>query len=331
MSHFPPEIQGEKLTPPHHPGLGLVRVTEAAALTAGRWMGLDAASDADHAAQDAMAAALNLLPMRGTIISGEEGRLHEATPLTSGSSIGAGEGPEMDVELNAIDGAGLVSEGVPGAISVAALAPRGTMWDPGPAVYLEKLVVDSDVAPHIGPEALDAPPAWTLALVARHKQKEIRDLVVFVLKRKRHEKLIEEIRRSGARVFLRGDGDVAGALMAGYRGGEVDVLMGIGGSAEGLAAACAVKVMGGEILGRIAPQSESEKAACAEAGLDTGKILRCEDLVRGDSMYFSATGITDSVILDGVHYHGSIVTTHSLVLRYETQTRREIKTEHRLK
>ncbi|PID80872.1 fructose-bisphosphatase class II [bacterium DOLZORAL124_64_63] len=331
MSQFPPEIQGPKLIPPHHPGLGLVRVTEAAALTAGRWMGLGAPSKADHAAQEAMAAALNLLPMQGAIISGEEGRLHEETRLSSGSRVGQGEGPEMDVELNAIDGAGLVSEGAPGAISVAALAPRGSMWRPGPAVYLEKLVVDSEVAPHIGPEALDAPPAWTLALVARHKQKAIRDLVVFVLKRRRHERLIEEIRRSGARVFLREDGDVAGALMAGYRRGEVDVLMGVGGSAECLAAACAVKVMGGEILARSAPQSPEEKAACAEAGLDTRQVLRCEDLVSGDSMYFSATGITDSVILDGVHYHGHIVTTHSLVLRHETQTRREIKTEHRMK
>lgn len=331
MSHFPPEMQGNKLTPPHHPGLGLVRVTEAAALAAGRWMGLDAAGEAEHAAQEAMAAAINLLPLQGTIISGEEGRQQDHSPLDSGISVGTGEGPEMDVELNAIDGAGLVSEGMPGAVSVAALAPRGSLWKPGPAIYMQKLVVDSDVAPHLGPEALDAPPAWTLALVARHKQKEIRDLVVFVLKRPRHEKLIEEIRRSGARVFLREGGDVAGALMAGYRGGEVDVLMGTGGSAEGLAAACAVKVMGGQVLGRIDPQSEEEEDACRAAGQDPQRILGADDLVQGESIYFSATGITDSVILDGVHYHGKVVTTHSLVLRHETQTRREIKTEHRFK
>ncbi len=253
MNQFPPEIQGDKLTPPHHPGLGLVRVTEASALAAGRWMGLDAACEADHAAQDAMAAAINLLPMRGTIISGEEGRLHAEVALHSGSSVGTGEGPEIDVELNAIDGAGLVSEGMPGAISVAALAPKGTMWRPGPAVYLQKLVVDADVAPHLGPEALDAPPAWTLALVARHKKKKVSDLVVFVLKRKRHERLIEEIRRSGARVFLREGGDVAGSLMAGYHRGEVDVLMGIGGSAEGLAAACAVKAPSCSPIARFRP------------------------------------------------------------------------------
>ncbi len=331
MSQFPPEIQGEKLTPPHHPGLGMMRITEAAALAAGRWMGLDAATEADHAAQDAMAAAINLLPLRGRVISGEEGRHHENFPLDSGAAVGTGQGPEMDVELNAIDGAGLVSEGMPGAISVAALSKAGTMWRPGPAVYLEKLVVDRDVAGALGPEALDAPPAWTLALIARQKEKEVRDLVVFVLKRKRHEKLIEEIRRAGARVFLREGGDVAGALMAGYEGGEVDVLMGTGGSAEGLAAACAVKVMGGQILARIAPQDDEEKQACKDAGLDFKKILTAEDMVKGESVYFCATGITDSVILEGVHYQGDLVTTHSLALRSETGTRRIVKTEHRLK
>ena len=331
MSQFPPEIQGEKLTPPHHPGLGLVRVTEAAALAAGRWMGLNAAVQADHAAQDAMAAAMNMLPLKGRVISGEEGRLHEHSPLDSNSLVGTGQGPAMDVELNAIDGANMVGEGMPGAISVAALSPEGTMWEPGPAIYLQKLVVDRDVATELGPEALDAPPAWTLALIARQKGKDIGDLVVFVLKRRRHEKLIEEIRRAGARVFLREGGDVAGSLMAGYEGGEVGVLMGTGGAAEGLASACALKVMGGEILCRIDPQSEAERKACDDAGMDMNRILTANEMVRGDTVYFSATGITDSVILEGVHYHGDVVETHTLALRSETGTRRIIKTEHRLK
>jgi len=331
MSQFPPEIQGEKLTPPHHPGLGLVRVTEAAALTAGRWMGLGAAAKADHAAQDAMAAAMNLLPLKGRVISGEEGRLHEHSPLNSGCIVGTGNGPAMDVELNAIDGANMVSEGMPGAISVAALSPAGTMWEPGPAVYMQKLVVDRDVAGELGPEALDAPPAWTLALVARQKGKDIGDLVVFVLKRKRHEQLIEEIRRAGARVFLREGGDVAGSLMAGYEGGEVDVLMGTGGAAEGLASACALKVMGGQVLTRIDPQSNEERKACEDAGMALNRILTADDMVRGNTVYFSATGITDSVMLEGVHYHGDVVETHTLALRSETGTRRIIKTEHRLR
>ncbi len=331
MSQFPPEMQGEKLTPPHHPGLGLVRVTEAAALAAGRWMGLADAAGADHGAQDAMAVAMNLLPLKGRIISGEEGRLHEHSPLDSNNLVGTGEGPSMDVELNAIDGANMVSEGMPGAISVAALSPEGTMWRPGPAIYLEKLVVDRDVAAELGPEALDAPPAWTLALIARQKGKDIRDLVVFVLKRQRHIRLVEKIRRAGARVFLREGGDVAGSLMAGYEGGEVDVLMGTGGAAEGLASACALKVMGGQILARINPQSEEEKQACRDAGMDLNRILTADDMVHGDSVYFSATGITDSVVLDGVHYRGDVVQTHTLALRSETGTRRMIKTEHRLR
>jgi fructose-1,6-bisphosphatase II len=331
MTQFPPEMQGEKLTPPHHPGLGLVRVTEAAALAAGRWMGLGDALAADHAAQDAMAVAMNLLPMQGLIISGEEGRLQNKSRLNSGSSVGTGEGPEMDVELNAIDGASMVSEGMSGAISVAALSPEGTMWRPGPAIYLQKLVVDRDVAEVLGPEALDAPPAWTLALIARQKEKDVRDLVVFVLKRKRHEKLIEEIRRAGARVFLRDGGDVAGCLMAGYEGGEVDALMGTGGAAEGLAAACAVKVMGGEMLARVHPQSEEEMRACSDFKMDLEQVLTADDMVQGDSVYFSATGITDSVILEGVHYKGNVVETQTLALRSETGTRRMIKTEHRLK
>jgi fructose-1,6-bisphosphatase II len=205
------------------------------------------------------------------------------------------------------------------------------MWRPGPAIYLQKLVVDRDVAQELGPDALDAPPAWTLALIARQKGKDIGDLVVFILKRKRHEKLIEEVRRAGARVFLREGGDVAGSLMAGYEGGEVDVLMGTGGAAEGLASACALKVMGGEILSRIDPQSYEEKQACLDAGMDMKRILMAEDMVKGDSVYFSATGITDSVILEGVHYHGNVVETHTLALRSETGTRRIIKTEHRLK
>ncbi len=331
MTQFPPEMQGDKLTPPHHPGLGLVRVTEAAALAAGRWMGLNDATGADHAAQDAMVVAMNLLPLNGLIICGEEGRRNAHSPLDSGGLVGTGEGPTMDVELNAIDGANLVGEGMPGAISVAALSPAGTMWRPGPAIYLQKLVVDRDVAKELGPNALDAPPAWTLALIARKKGKDIGDLVVFILKRKRHERLIEEVRRAGARVFLREGGDVAGCLMAGYEGGEVDVLMGTGGTAEGLASACALKAMGGEILSRIDPQSYEEKQACLDAGMDMERILTAEDMIKGNSVYFSATGITDSVILEGVNYHGGVVETQTLALRSETGTRRIIKTEHRLK
>jgi len=331
MSDFPPEIQGQKLTPPDHPGLGLIRVTEAAALAAGRWMGLADRDGADQAAQQAMAAAINLLPMRGTIVCGEEGRVGSPSPLDSGVGVGTGQGPELDVELNAIDGAALVAQGQPGAVAVAAMAPKGSMWHPGGSVYMNKLVVDRTVAPVLGPEALEAPAAWTLALVARQKNKEIRDLVVFLVDRPRHQELIREIRTAGARVFLRSAGDVGGALLAADPDTPVDLLMGIGGAAETLISACAVKALGGAMLSQVTPQSEEEKQAVLAEGMDPNKIYNCHDLVKGDKVYFSATGVTDGVMLDGVSYHGETVQTHTLALRLETGTRRIIRAEHRVK
>lgn len=331
MWESPKIFNAEKREPPHHPGLGLVRVTEVGALAASRWMGLDDRQCADHAAQDAMAATVNLLPMQGRIVSGEEGRTGEHSPLDSGNDVGTGTGPELDVEINAIDGASLVAEGKSGAMSVAALAPRDTLWRPGPAVYLNKLVVDRSVAESIGPDALDAPPGWTLAAVARAKGKDIRDLVVFILDRPRHTQLIAEVRKAGARVALRRGGDIGGAMMAADPNVAIDVLMGIGGAAEGLMAACAVKALGGAIMARVAPQSEVEERACREQGVDLTHILTKDDLVAGNEVFFSATGITDGWLLSGVNFHGDTVDTHSVVLRLETGTRRIIKTEHRLK
>ncbi len=332
LSSFPPEMQGKKLTPPSHPGLGLVRVTEAAALAAGRWMGRADREAADRAAQEAMQVAINLLPMRGTIVCGEELRVGSShSALQSGAAVGTGQGPELDVEVNAIDGAGLVSQGQAGAVAVAALAPRGSMWHPGAAVYMNKLVVDREVADAIGPEALDAPPGWTLALVARKKKKNLEDLVVFVVERPRHEKLIQEIRRAGCRVILRSGGDVGGALLAADPETPVDVLMGVGGAAEALISACAVKALGGAMLGQLAPQSVVEKQALLDGGQDLDQVFTCHDLVQSEDIYFSATGITGGLQLRGVGYHGDLVETHSLALRLETGTRRLIKAEHRIK
>ena len=330
-SSFPPEMQGKKLTPPAHPGLGLVRVTEAAALAAGRWMGRADRDAADRAAQEAMVAAINLLPMRGSVICGEELRVDSHSALASGAAVGTGTGPELDVELNAIDGAGLVSQGQAGAVAVAALAPRGSMWHPGAAVYMNKLVVDREVADALGPEALEAPPAWTLALVARKKGKNLEDLVVFVVDRPRHEKLIAEIRRAGSRVILRSGGDVGGALLAADPTAPVDVLMGVGGAAEALISACAVKALGGAMLSQLAPQSATEKQAVLDQGQDPDRVFTCHDLVSSNDIYFSATGITGGLQLKGVAYHGDLVETHSLTLRLETGTRRLIKAEHRIK
>lgn len=321
----------EERHPPHHPGLGLVRVTEAGALAASRWMGRGDRQAADRAAQQAMATNLNLLPMKGYIVSGEEGRTGEPSQLESGRSVGSGSGPELDVETNAIDGATLVAEGKSGAMSVAAVAPRGTMWDPGPAVYLNKLVVDRSVAESLSPDALDAPTGWILAAVARAKGMDISDLAVFILDRPRHQELITEVRQAGARVLLRKGGDVSGAMMAADPNVAIDLLLGIGGAAEGLMAACAVKALGGAIMARVAPQSQQEEQACREQGLDLTRILTCDDLVAGDEVFFSATGVTVGWLLDGVSYRGRAAYTHSVSLRHETGTRRLIHTEHRLK
>lgn len=314
----------------HNFGLDLVRATEAAAISAGRWMGLGRRDAADEAAAAAMVETLNTIRMDGYIVVGEEGKLGAVSPLESGHRVGTGSGPEMDVVVDPIDGRGLLAQGRPGAIAVAAIAPRGTMWSPAPAVYMEKIAVDREVGSALVPECMDAPAAWTLALVARIKQKEVRDLVVFVLDRPRHAALIEEIREAGARVMLRSDGDIAGALMAASPGRGVDILMGVGGVPEGVIAACAVKALGGSMLGRLAPQSDEERAAIEAAELDTRRILTCDELISGDDLFFAATGITDGPILTGVQYFGNHAETYSLVLHHETGNRRFIQTEHLL-
>jgi fructose-1,6-bisphosphatase II len=314
--------------PPRNLGLDLVRVTEASALAAGRWMGLGRQDQADQAAAEAMYEALNTLDMDGYIVIGEEGKLGTHSPLDSGQRVGTGDGPEMDVVVDPIEGRNLLARGHPDAISVTGMAPRGSMWAPTPAVYMEKIVVDREAAEALVPECMDAPAAWTLALVARTKKKAVRDLVVFVLDRPRHRHLIEEIRMAGARAMLRSDGDVAGALLAATPNIEVDILMGIGGVSEGMIAACAIKSMRGGMLGRLVPQSDEERAAIESAGLDTKRILTCSELVSGDEVFFAASGITDGTLLSGVKYRGRKAMTESLVLRCETGTRRLIHAEH---
>ncbi|HSO27098.1 MAG TPA: fructose-bisphosphatase class II, partial [Anaerolineales bacterium] len=199
---------------------------------------------------------------------------------------------------------------------------------PHPAVYMEKIIVDRIAGPALVEECLDAPAAWTLALVARVKGKDVRDLVVFILDRPRHRDLIEEVRAAGARVLMRSEGDVAGGLMAASEEADVDILMGIGGVSEGVIAACGVKSLGGAMLGRLAPQTEAERTAIEEAGLDLRKIVTLAEMVKGNEIFFSATGITDGVLLKGVRYHGREAHTESLVLRCETKTRRIIEARH---
>lgn len=330
MSDLHADNETGQAPPPQHPGLDLVRATEAAALAASRWMGRGDRLEADHAAQVAMANALNLLPMKGRIVSGEGRRVKEDTPLSADTVVGTGEGAELDVEINAIDGATLVAEGRPGAMSAAAFSPAGTMWHPGPAIYMDKLVVDRSCVDVVGPDSLDAPSGFVLANIARAKGKDIGDLVVFIVDRSRHAHLIEEVRKTGARVHLRKGGDVGGAMLAADPRSPVDVLMGSGGAAEGLIAACAVKALGGTLLGRVAPHDEAEKDRCLNEGIDLQRILTCDDMVRSEQIYFAATMVTDGVLMRGVGYHRHYVDTHSMVLRLETGTRRIIKTEHRL-
>ena len=202
------------------------------------------------------------------------------------------------------------------------------MWSPSHAVYMEKIIVDQQAAEALVYECMDAPAAWTLALVARVKRKKISDLVVFVLERPRHQDLIDEIRSTGARIMLQPQGDITGALMAASPDVNVDLLMGIGGISEGVISACAIKSLKGAMLGRLAPQTPEERAAVAESGLDTRQILTCDELVSGEDIYFAATGITDGALLSGIRYHGYIAETESLVIRCKTGTKRLIHAEH---
>jgi fructose-1,6-bisphosphatase II len=312
-------------------GLDLLRVSEAAAIAAGRWIGLGNSDRAHSAATNAMASALNDLELDGRIVIGEEGRLGEHSPLDSGQIVGNGIGPEVDVVVDPIDGTKLVVHGHPGAISLVGVAPRGSMWSPPPeAIYMEKIVVDREAADALVPECLDAPAAWTLALVARVKHKDVRDLIVLVLDRPRHRDLIDEIRAAGARISLRTEGDAEGALEAALVGTGADLLMGIGGVSEGVIAACAVRALGGAMLGRLAPQTAEEKEVIKDAGFDARNILTSDDFVASNKVYFAATGITHSPLLGSIRYLGRRVETHSILLRSESGTRRFIQGEHLL-
>jgi fructose-1,6-bisphosphatase II len=314
--------------PPRNLGLDLVRATEAAALTAGRFMGLGKLDEADLTAAEAMRGVLDSLDMQGYIVIGEEGKLGSACSLSSGLMVGSGNGPQMDVLLDPIDGRRLLASGQPGAIAVAAVAPRGSLWTCSPALYMEKIVVDYEVGEALVPECLDAPAPWTLSLVARRKGKEVKDLIVFVLDRPRHQHLVEEIRSVGARVMLVRDGDIAGALLAASISGKADLLMGTGGVQEGIIAVCGVKALGGAMLGRLSPQSEAERDRVQTAGLSTDQILTCDDIVTSNEIFFAATGVTDGSLLEGVHYRGNWAETHSLILRSETRSRRYVRAEH---
>ncbi|MFP4395471.1 MAG: class II fructose-bisphosphatase [Anaerolineales bacterium] len=314
----------------HNLGLDLVRATEAAALVAGRWMGLNEANRSDHYASQAMERVLNLINIHGRIVLSEIDKLKPDTPLHLHQSVGAGDGPQIDIIVDPIEGRRLLARGHPDVISVAVSAPRNAFWDAKPALYMDKIVVDAEVASVLVPECLDAPAGWTLALVARAKKKEISDLVVFVLSRPRHEELIHEIRQAGARVILRSDGDIIGALQALLPQGGADIMMGIGRVSEGVIAACAAQAANGAMLGRLTPQSDEELNAVREAGLDIDRVLTMDEMVTSKQVFFAATGVTDGVILQGIHYHSKRATSNSLLMRGETHTHRDIEATHLL-
>lgn len=312
----------------HNLGLDLVRATEAAALEAGRWMGVGDTSACDKAATLAMQSAMNQIEFDGRVLFSEVDKLGAEDPLHPGERLGTGSGPEIDIVVDPIEGRELLSRGHPDAIAVAAAAPRGAFWNVPHAVYMEKLVVGPQIAPVLVPECLDAPAAWTLALVARAQGKAVSDLVIFLLNRPRHKDLIQEIRDAGARVMLRSEGDLIGSLKALLPGGGVDLMMGIGNYPEGLIAACAVKAGNGAMLGRLAPQTSAEREAVLTSGGDLRRIYTVDELVEGTQTFFTATGITDGSLLHGVQYHGARATSNSLIMRGETHTRRTIEAEH---
>ena len=311
--------------PSHNLALDLVRVTEAAALAAGRWMGRGLKEDGDQAAVDAMRLVLNSIDIDGVIVIGE-GEKDEAPMLFNGERLGTGDGPAVDIAVDPVEGTRLLAQGRPNSVATVALAESGSMFNPGPIVYMHKIAVGLAGKGHID---IDAPIEVNLNVIAREKGADVDDLTVVILERPRHEELIQRVRETGARIRLITDGDVAGAMLAAQPNSGIDLLIGIGGTPEGVLAACALKCMGGEIQGRLYPRSEAEAKAAQDLGYDLDKVLRIDDLVATDDIFFAVTGITDGELVDGVKYFGAGAHTHSLVMRGITGTVREITATHR--
>ena len=313
------------IEPTRNLALELVRVTEAAALSAGRYMGRGDKNAADHAAVEAMRLILNAISMNAVIVIGE-GEKDRAPMLFNGEHVGNGKGPEMDIAVDPIDGTRPLANGTWSAISTVALAPRGTMFNPGPFLYMNKIAVGPLAK---GKVDINAPVKQNLLEIAKANSKSVEDLTVVILDRPRHEDLITEVRQAGARIRLIPDGDVAGALMTAWSDSGIDVLLGIGGTPEGVLSACALRAMGGEIQGRLFARNEDELRIGGEKGYNFEKVLTMNDLVASEDVFFAATGVTDGEFLDGVKYTGSGARTDSLVVRGQTGTVRQIIATHR--
>lgn len=313
-------------TPDRNLALELVRVTEAAAMAASRWMGRGDKEGADGEAVNAMRRVLDTVNMDGVVVIGE-GEKDEAPMLFNGEHCGNGNEPATDIAVDPIDGTTLTALGRANAISVIAVSDKGTMFDPGPCVYMEKIAVGPGCADAID---LAKSPTENLQNIAEAKNKTVRDLTAVILDRDRHSELIAEVREAGARIRLISDGDVAGAISTAWPESGADVLFGIGGTPEGVISAAALKCMGGALQGRLWPRNEKERKAAEEQDYDLERILDLDDLVSGNNCFFAATGITDGDLLEGVRYAAGIAHTESLVMRSKSGTVRLIKTHHRL-
>ena len=313
-----------RLPPDRNLALELVRVTEAAAMGASRWIGRGDKNAADKAAVDLMRLMVNTVSMRGVVVIGE-GEKDEAPMLFNGEEIGDGTGPEVDVAVDPLEGTRLTALGIPGSISVIAVAERGSMFFPGAAVYMDKIAVGPQAADAID---IDAPPSENVARVAEATGRAVNDVTVVVLERERHDDLIAELRESGARVNLIRDGDVAPSIAAAQPGTGVDMLMGIGGTPEGVISAAAIKCLGGALQGRLWPRNDDERERLVGAGFEVDKVLTQDDLVRGDDLFVAATGVTGGSLLRGVRVGESAVETESIVMRSRSGTVRRITARH---
>ncbi len=317
----------ENASPERNLALELVRVTETAALAGSAWVGRGDKNLADHAAVEAMRMMINTVDMNGIVVIGE-GEKDNAPMLHNGENVGNGIGPRCDVAVDPIDGTSLTANGMGGAISVIALSPRGTMYDPSAVFYMNKIVT--------GPEAADviditAPPAENVKRVAKAKKVSVSDITVVVLNRPRHQDLLQQLRDAGARIRLIQDGDVAAAIHAARPGTGVDLLMGIGGTPEGVITAAAMTCLGGIIQGQLHPRDDAERQGAIDAGHDLTKILSTRDLVNSEDVFLSATGITDGELLKGIRHTSFGAVSHSIVMRGQSQTVRIIETEHNIK
>lgn len=304
----------------------LVRVTEGAALACARWMGRGKKDEADGAATSAMRDVFDTVPMKGTVVIGE-GEMDEAPMLYIGEKLGTGYGPRVDVAVDPLEGTNILASGGWNALAVLAVADNGNLLH-APDMYMEKIAVGPEA---VGLVDINASVLDNLKAVAKAKNKDIEDVVATVLNRPRHQHIIDQLREAGARIKLINDGDVAGAINTAFDNTGVDILFGSGGAPEGVIAAVALKCLGGEIIGKLLPQNEAELERCIKMGLDVNRILRMEDLVKGDDAIFTATGVTDGELLRGVQFKGAYASTHSVVMRAKSGTVRFIEGRHSLK